>query len=185
VKTLVHRRHLAACTFYPLALGATWGVASLRSRGGDADPAASVIEDFRGDEFYTVSRTVSLAAGDDVLSGAGPPPGAMIKIDVEGGELEVLQGLQQTLAGDRPPVLCEVLPVYDAADRRGAFRLQRQEAMEALLADLDYLILRLERDGSMLQRSTIGVHGDLAHCDYLFLPAERLADVEDLFSKAP
>ena len=183
VQALVRRRDLPGCTFYPMALGTTWGVADLRSRGGDADPAASVVEGFRDEEFYAVSRAVSLAAGDDVLTGAGHRPVAMIKIDVEGGELEVLRGLQKTLAGDRPPVLCEVLPVYDAADSRGAFRLQRQDEMEALLADLDYRILRLERDGSLVVQDTIGVHANLEHCDYLFLPAERLAEVESLCRK--
>jgi len=184
VETMVRRRRLAGCTFYPLALGTSWGVASLHSRGGDADPAASVVEGFRERAFYSAARCVSLAAGDDVLAGAGHRPVAMIKIDVEGGELEVLQGLRQTLAGDRPPVLCEVLPVYDAAESRGAFRLQRQEEMEALLSDLDYRILRLQRDGNLLLQATIGVHGNLEQCDYLFLPVERLPDVETLCRQA-
>ena len=185
VESLVRRRRLAGCTFYPMALGAAWGIASLHSRDGDADPAASVVEGFREGAFYSAARTVSLAVGDDVLAGAGHRPVAMIKIDEEGGELEVLKGVHQTLAGDRPPVLCEVLPVYDAAATRGAFRLQRQEEMEALLKDLDYRILRLERDGSLLLQETIGVHDNLGQCDYLFLPVERLADVKALCRKVP
>jgi FkbM family methyltransferase len=185
VETMVRRRRLSGCTFYPLALGTAWGVASLRSRGGDADPAASVVDGFRGREFYSAARPVSLAIGDDVLAGAGHRPVAMIKIDVEGGELEVLQGLRRTLAGDRPPVLCEVLPVYDGGEPRGAFRLQRQEDMEALLRDLDYRLLRLERDGTLLSLQTIGVHGNLEQCDYLFLPVERLADVDSLCREMP
>ena len=56
--------------------------------------------------------------------------------------------------------------------------------MEALLGDLDYRILRLERDGSLLPQEAIGVHGDLEHCDYLFLPVERLPDVETLCRQA-
>jgi FkbM family methyltransferase len=183
VQTLVRRRRMTGCTFYPMALGTTFGIADLRSRGGDADPAASVVEGFRGEAFYSASRAVTLAAGDEVLTEAGHRPVALIKIDVEGGEMEVLQGLQQTLAGDRPPVLCEVLPVYDPAESRGKFRLQRQEEIERLLGDLDYRILRLDRSGGLIPLTTIGVHADLKNCDYLFLPAERLADVDALCLK--
>jgi FkbM family methyltransferase len=46
-------------------------------------------------------RTIAL---DDV---AGPPP-TLIKIDVEGGELEVLAGMARLLAQERPIVACEM-----------------------------------------------------------------------------
>ena len=180
VRAMVRRRRLDDCDFYPLALGAASGVAALHSRGGDSDAAASLVGGFRGDDFYAGSRVVSVAAGDDLLAAAGLRPVALIKIDVEGGELDVLHGLQSTLAGDRPPVFCEVLPVYDPADATGAFRLRRQEAMEEILRGLDYRIFRIAHDGGLQPLDRIGIQRRLDRCDYLFLPAADLVHVAKL-----
>jgi FkbM family methyltransferase len=180
VRSMVRRRRLANCDFYPLALSAATGVAALHSRGGDSDAAASLVDGFRRDDFYAGSRVVSVAAGDDLLAATGRRPVGLVKIDVEGGELDVLRGLQGTLAGDRPPIFCEVLPVYDATGATGTFRLQRQEAMEEILRGLDYGIFRIARDGGLQPLQEIGVHRQLDLCDYLFLPAADLVHVADL-----
>jgi len=45
----------------------------------------------------------------DLLLDFGPPP-AVVKIDVEGAELEVLQGASRLLATYRPLLICEVIP---------------------------------------------------------------------------
>lgn len=185
VRAMVRRRRLEGCDFYPLALGAAPGVATLHSRGGDSDAAASLVDGFRHDEFYAGSRVVSVAAGDDLLAAAGRRPVALIKIDVEGGELDVLLGLQNTLAGDRPPIFCEVLPVYDPAAAIGAFRLRRQEAIEQMLRGLDYRIFRIAHDGVLRPLDGIGIHRRLDLCDYLFLPVADLVHVADLVRDGP
>jgi FkbM family methyltransferase len=65
-------------------------------------------------EFVTASHEVRIARGDDLLQQAltEKPASAslMIKIDVEGFELRVLQGLPQTLDRHRPAVLTEFVP---------------------------------------------------------------------------
>lgn len=180
VRAMARRRRLDGCDFYPLALGAAPGVAALHSRGGDSDAAASLVGGFRQEDFYAGSRVVSVAVGDDLLTAAGRRPVALIKIDVEGGELEVLRGLQRTLAGDRPPVFCEVLPVYEPTHPTGIFRLRRQEAMEEILKMLDYRIFRIGHDGGLQPLDRVGIHRRLDLCDYLFLPAADLVHVAPL-----
>lgn len=102
------------------------------------------------------------------------PRVAVVKVDVEGGELEVLQGMRAMLARDRPIVLCEVLPVYTAGN---TVRLERQHALEALLTrELRYGLQRVRKTpGGDLAGLTpieeIGVHGDLSACDYVCVPA--------------
>jgi FkbM family methyltransferase len=51
---------------------------------------------------------VELVAIDDLVrSGALPPP-TLVKIDVEGAEIAVLQGMRETIATHQPAVICEL-----------------------------------------------------------------------------
>lgn len=60
---------------------------------------------FREDASGDTTLSLEVAAGDDY---ADPTtPAALIKIDVEGHELEVLRGLQATIGRDRPAVCLE------------------------------------------------------------------------------
>jgi FkbM family methyltransferase len=63
-------------------------------------------------------------------------PPTLIKIDVEGAELDVLEGAKDTLARDRPVVVCEV---HDTA-----------EQCAALLTAAGYVVTELERDAGGL-----------------------------------
>jgi methyltransferase FkbM-like protein len=84
---------------------------------------------------------------------------AIIKIDTEGGELEVLRGVAATIARCRPFIVCEILPVGDATSPAGRARLSRQEAVQALLQTTNYRIFRLFSNASIAEVHDIGVHG--------------------------
>lgn len=51
---------------------------------------------------------VEAVAIDDLLAGGRLPPPAVVKIDVEGAELEVLEGMGQAIAAHRPAIICEL-----------------------------------------------------------------------------
>jgi FkbM family methyltransferase len=51
---------------------------------------------------------VELVAIDDLVSGGGLPPPAMVKIDVEGAEIAVLEGMRDTIERHRPAIVCEL-----------------------------------------------------------------------------
>jgi FkbM family methyltransferase len=115
---------------------------------------------------------------DEVLKTMGDPALALIKIDVEGSELEVLQGMTRTLQRETPPILCEVLLADPAADR--ALYRQRTEALQAFLRQLGYRILRVQFTSDDTFRGFSEVpffpvdswSPERAHeCDYLFAPA--------------
>jgi FkbM family methyltransferase len=48
--------------------------------------------------------------------------GSILKVDVEGAELEVIEGLKSWINETRPIIIIEVLPVYTVENK---FRLQR------------------------------------------------------------
>lgn len=86
---------------------------------------------FRDDVSDGTSLSLEVAAGDDY---ADPDVvTSLIKIDVEGHELEVLRGLQTTIARDRPAVCLEWHT--DIMSEQGGL-----DALKALLPD-DYRLL--------------------------------------------
>jgi FkbM family methyltransferase len=73
-----------------------------RAQGGIANDG--VVPVLAKSEEATVVPAVSL---DDFVRQGNPPP-ATIKIDVEGGECEVLKGSQELVGRSKPTLICEV-----------------------------------------------------------------------------
>ena len=138
------------------------------------DSAATTVKGFRGIETDANSQPVPLFKGDDLLSTTLDV--AVVKIDVEGGELEVLQGLLETLQRCRPFVVCEVLPIYEESTELGKTRRARTDKLLSLFGSLDYKTARLLHDGKVVLLGTIETHGDLGQSDYLFYPSEVKPD---------
>lgn len=137
---------------------------------GLTDPGASTIKGFRGSENDDNGQFIPLCKGDDLLPNSLDI--AVVKIDVEGAELEVLQGLYDTLHRCRPFVLCEVLPIYDEATETGKKRRPRTDDLVRIIQSLDYKIGRLLHSGKLFPLEAIETHGNIDLSDYLFCPAE-------------
>jgi len=157
------------CTLVPVALSNQSGLADL-FLGPDVDPSATIVEGFRDSGRYQQTMTVATAVGDEVVRALGISDVAVIKVDVEGGELEVLQGLRETIRRDAPYLFCEVLPVYDAASENGRFRLHRQSLLRDLVRGLGYAIFRVHGDASVEELEEFGTHGELSLSNYVFVP---------------
>ena len=79
--------------------------AAVADRAGEARfEVGPTDQDGRIGEGDLVVRTVSI---DDELASGAPPP-TVVKIDVEGAEGKVLEGMSATLRDRRPIVLCEL-----------------------------------------------------------------------------
>jgi len=86
-------------TFFP-PTGANQGTGTLGDKIPDNASTDNIcVQVVRGDEFFTANQL---------------PPISLLKIDVEGYEAKVLEGLQQTLWHDRPPILMEIQPEPEA-----------------------------------------------------------------------
>ncbi|MDP9159524.1 MAG: FkbM family methyltransferase [Acidobacteriota bacterium] len=135
------------------------------------DSGATTVEGFRGPETYSNSQPVPLFRGDDILPAALDV--AVVKIDVEGGELEVLRGLMITIRRCRPYVVCEILPIYEELTEVGRMRRRRMNDLLSLFSLWDYKIARLLHDGQIEPVDVINTHEELNLSDYLFYPAEE------------
>jgi FkbM family methyltransferase len=166
---LIEKNHLDY-TVIPAGVGDQTTVGNLHLfRNEDTDSSASTVSNFRPTEV--ASRPVLLIDADSLPDGTIPAQVAVVKIDVEGGELEVMRGLRPVLERSRPFIVVEILPASNPE------RLARQDAIEALMKELDYSISRIARTPDQrLERlvpiDTCGVQTDLSCCDYVLAPRE-------------
>lgn len=142
------------------------------------DPSATVIPGFRGEGWMRSRRFVAVMNGDQALAAIGCENIGVIKIDVEGGELEVLRGVQGCLSKSRPLVVCEVLQFHDKK-AVGDFRVKRARELESLLNEHRYLIFRLQEPRTVKLVTEIPDDGRGDWVDYLFVPNERRSEFID------
>jgi FkbM family methyltransferase len=145
-------------------------------REEDTDPSASIVPAFRSN--VVARKRVMVVDPQSLPEGTIPNEVAVVKIDVEGGELIVLRGLLPLLRRTRPFLVVEVLPP-SAADR-----VERQAELERHLGELHYRLFRIRRDDRDRLEAfdpieTLGIQTDLLSCDYVFAPAELAASVRN------
>ena len=175
VRELIKQNNLTGSLIYPVGIFKENQVLELVSFYQDeTDSAASLIQDFRPNhrtydkQYVPVFRFESLAAQLDLQAIS------IIKIDVEGAELEVLESLISTLWRFRPVLIIEMLPVYS---EENTVRKERQERVESKLFDLEYGLFRVQKTEEDLYHglqevASAGIHADLRQCDYVALPYE-------------
>ncbi len=136
-----------------------------------SDSSASIIENFRTQEvkkkfFVPVFSAGTLKHLFNNIS--------IIKIDVEGAELEVIESFKKQILQFRPFILTEILPVYEKSN---TFRRERTEKIVSFISKMDYIIFRIIKNQNdtfnKFEKIThISVHADLSLCEYIFVPKE-------------
>jgi FkbM family methyltransferase len=179
---LITVNRFTRCTLVPIGISNRTGIMKL-FMNPDADPSATIVEGFREPDRYARSVPVPVFVGDDVLDTLGIGQVAVVKIDVEGGELDVIEGLRRTLRQNAPYVFCEVLPVWDEHSEMGRFRLERQTKLQAALAELGYVIFRIHFDATVKRMEEFGIHADMTQSNYVFVPRAELAAFRRLFEE--
>jgi FkbM family methyltransferase len=72
------------------------------------DQSWSKLEDYGEHPFTERVIEVELVAIDELLTAGELRPPALVKIDVEGAELAVLEGMRETIERHRPAIICEL-----------------------------------------------------------------------------
>lgn len=149
----------------------------------NTDSGASLVQAFRPDHQIFRSIYVPTFTWPDIATSLNVEKVSIVKIDVEGGELEVIESMKPMLKAQQPVLLLEVLPVFDAMKRPEL--KTRQDKLQQLLRDMDYVIYRVIKTeknafAGIEKVDDIGVHSDLSMCDYVGIPARESAALQDL-----
>ncbi|MDI1249700.1 MAG: FkbM family methyltransferase [Lacunisphaera sp.] len=183
---------LADVTLVPLGASDRMQIQSLYLPAGDGtDSMATLRPDLRPG-LGSHPAWISTAPLDTVMDALGAPALSLVKIDVEGAELEVLTGMRQCLTRSTPAILCEVLLADRHADLTAyALRVGR---LADLLHTCDYAIYRLGLSAGGQFQSLQPVTAfpvaywshELNHaCDYLFVHRSTPANLLPVASAPP
>lgn len=107
----IKQNELTNCSALPIGLSNKNSVRSFFSIG-NADTMAS-LRDRKGAE----RSAIQVRIGDEVIQELGIESICAIKIDVEGAELEVIEGLTATIRKYKPQIIFEVLPNFEGKER--------------------------------------------------------------------
>jgi len=176
VRRLVAANRFRDTTIVPFGLSDSARALSLFARSEDpADSSATVVPDLYVTQETWERTPVAVIPGDEALAALGVGRVGVLKIDVEGAELEVIRGLEGTLRAHRPSVICELLPSYAPGQKRWAFRQPRADAVVATMRSLGYRLFRLLPSGEALPLETIEPHSDNSLTNYAFVPPDVVA----------
>lgn len=164
----------------PVALWNAEGVRPFFSRFRLGDPTASILEAYRPDGFFSNSQKIFVVTGDSVVDSLECGRVSMIKIDVEGGEPEVLEGLVRTITRDRPYIYFEALPAdtesviqgsgFSFTSEQIAFRERRLRQLACFFRNMHYEFVEATEDGQLVPRSTIQPDRKIGLSNYLAGP---------------
>jgi FkbM family methyltransferase len=140
---IIERNKLAPCSLSPVGLADSHAVAKLHLLPArPADSAATMLDSLRPQETFETIE-IPIRRFDALRESLGVADIALVKIDVEGAELEVLRGMAESLAAEKPPVLCEVLHA-DAHVDEMVYRARTDELARQIHA-LDYEIWHIAK----------------------------------------
>lgn len=173
VNELIKQNEFEGCQIHPFGISNESGAGKLHSLAGDkGDSTASMVADYRSDDREAIA--VELKSFKDLQLS----PKGIVKIDVEGGELEVLNALLEV--SSECIIICEILPVYNEENE---MRIDRQNKILKLLDEHNYQLYRISKESKigLSPLETIEIHSDLDWCDYLMIPSNRKNEIEALF----
>jgi FkbM family methyltransferase len=142
-------------TVEEIALGAAPGTAELHL-SDKTDSSNSLRAGFRPSHR---SVSVPVETIDGYVGRTGTTP-AVLKIDTESTEPDVLRGATGLLTDNRPWIICEVLAGRTEAD------------LTAILEPFDYAWYRIDGSGPLERRVRIEGDPTYAHMNWLFAPEE-------------
>jgi FkbM family methyltransferase len=148
IQDLIMENGLKKKIILPIGLSNRTAVEKLKFNAPN-DIAASFIDEYRPGGFYKDFSHILTMSGDDALELLGGPDVGIIKIDVEGAELEVMQGFSATLEVHKPYIFFEVLPHYllmtnaelDSTTRK--IREERHESISSFLHSANYELFQI------------------------------------------
>lgn len=194
LRALVAENNFKDCIVLPVGMYESLCVVNLYAKpdigadlGASTDQGASVVIDLRTTKGL-VHAAIVCCRFDDIRADLGIESIGLIKIDVEGAELQVLRGMVSTLETLRPTILCEILYADTQSDI--ARYEDGNKQITRFLERLNYTTLRINKDQEGKQfQGLVKVEvfpvqfwtPENAHeCDYVLIPSEKIESYRGL-----
>lgn len=176
VSKLIERNNFKNTTMVPIGISDKTELGVLNFiQDSKADSSASMIADFRKDRVIKRKEYIPLFNFEDLKDKINLDSISVLKIDVEGAELEVITSFKNELAKNETILILEVLPAYS---EQNTFRIERQNKIQDLLFGLNYTLFRVIKKQDLLvdlvEIKEIGIHSDLDACDYVIVPSTKV-----------
>lgn len=146
----------------------------------DTDSSASIVSEFRPSKKVSHKKIIPLFNLESIKNKLNIGDISILKIDVEGAELEVINSFADEITDKEPIILIEILPTYSD---KNMFRIERQEKIQELLLGKGYHIYNVQKENDILigikKIKKIEIHSDLNKCDYVLVPNSK----KDTFEK--
>lgn len=165
------------CTVIPVGISNITSLGILNFQNNSAtDSGASIIPEFRSKTTIDHTEYIPLFEINQIDKIININEFAILKIDVEGAELEVLISFYDLIMKHQPIILLEILPVYNSSNR---FRIERQTQVISIIFALNYSIFRVIKENDkfigLQEVIEIEIHSDLNKCDYVLISKFRKA----------
>jgi FkbM family methyltransferase len=185
LQEIIRQNGLEGYSIVPVGLSDKNTILSLYSGSTSLrDPGATTVADLRPAKRCDF-QLVPVHRFDDIREALAIDKIAFMKIDVEGAERQVLEGMPEILAELKPPITCEVLRMDAHADK---VNYQNNVGrLMSLLASSNYLVFRINKttDASHVVSLTLLTEFPLdvwstettEANDYLFIPRDKEAQI--------
>jgi FkbM family methyltransferase len=150
----------------------------LRLYGHDStDPESTIVEELKPDG-PVVSKFVPVFRHDTIQGDFLDERVSVVKIDVEGAELEVVRSLQNLIERDRPIIIMEVLP----NGQENPLKASRSRKMVETVKAFQYSFYRIiktpdDRYAGIAAVDDVGDFRDPVMKDHVVLPNEQVKDI--------
>lgn len=128
---------------------------------------------------------------DDIVDSLKIKQIDLIKIDVEGAELMVLQGMEQVITKFQPIIICEIL--FRDPNEGKEIKQKRDDSITSLLKKHQYSILQIFKTADLKDVDSLKLKDDFSQevwsqenkdfCDYLFVPNELVEWCKNQFNR--
>jgi FkbM family methyltransferase len=183
-KSLLNSNQINTFKIFPVGLFNKSEIVKLFGSNDIASGAS--VENVIGRKNFKEIHLVPVMRGDPIFSNEKIEEINFIKVDVEGAELEVMQGCKLTVERFQPIIIMEILPVYSLEKAQGKTRKERQDNLLQLMRELNYKMFLIHEKTVQLEMiDDIPVHGDMSRTNYMFIPSDQTKGFNDLLISRP
>lgn len=185
IRNLVERNNYNNVRVFPVGLSSETTFVKFFSESV-VDSSATIVEGFRGDFYKNKAANYIPVFKFDAISEIKDIKIKLVKIDVEGAELEVIKGMVETLASKKPLLQCEILDYHE--DSTGKITQHRANEFLEIMKSIGYQGYKVVYKSNKIEfrlvdkiELTLWTRASLNNNDYLFVHEDNSYEFKSIY----